>query len=447
MKSLVRESNTLCGLALLLLFAGWGIATPCCAQPVNLIVKEKFGIERQHYPVSSEVPFAKGALKDVKSLALSNPRGALVPFQPHVMARWGDESVQWLRVDFLADIAAEGTGVYKLIESKGPAASLPAAEALHLAETPDKYTVTGDDLQLDVMKNLRYMLGSLRLGQEEVLRPGATTLKVRKGPAEAEAEATECIPTLDASGEIRAAVSCTGELKYLLKPTGWVKFPAREESFRARLRVERFGGTRWVRVTYSFSRSLQDVWVRVGQRFDLGEGPIRYDLCAFNKFSGTLNPTDSVTLARDEALRPWPIPMWAISSGPDYDPTKLLLRGYVPAGRLDRKMEMAGWADISGKKCEMILAFQDFWRGDFKRLTISGDGRVEIGVYLRPMINLPVVSSEQDRWATVTVTYAFSPTPIPDPETTARSIIGGVSARCPTDYYLNCGMKPPPGVE
>jgi hypothetical protein len=160
-----------------------------------------------------------------------------------------------------------------------------------------------------------------------------------------------------------------------------------------------------------------------------------------------LSDTESVTLAREEALRPWPIPMWGISSGPDYDPAKLLLRGYVAPGRPDRKMAMAGWAVLQGKQRAMIVAFNDFWRGDFKRLSVSGDGRVEVGVYLRPMLNLPVVSSEQDRWATVTVTYGLYPSPLKDPEGEARAMVGGLSARCPADYYAKCGVKPPAGAE
>ncbi len=426
----------------------WTFWTPCGAHAVDIVVKETLGIARKAHPAGLDVPFPRGGLKDPKALGLTSPKGAPVPFQAHVSGRWGDDSVQWLRVDFLADVDAEGTVTYKLAEARNPGPPVPPQERLQVAETPDRYRITGGDMEVHVGKEPRLMLAAVQLGQTPIARPETATLSVTKGPARAEVEAAESIPQLPVAGELRVAATCTAELKYLLKAQSGLGgiLPPRTESIRVRARTERLGGTRWVRQRFTFSRSLQDVWVRVGQRFDLGEGPLRYDLCAYNKFSGALEKDESVTLIRDEEplrLPFQPTPRWAVTSGPDYDPSKVLLRGYVPKGQLDRKMQTAGWAIVTGKQRSLILSFQEYWRRDFKKVTIYGDGRVEVGVYLRPMINLPVVSSEQDRWATATFTYAFYPTPLSQAETAVQSLAGGVAVACPAGYYLSCGLKPP----
>jgi hypothetical protein len=104
---------------------------------------------------------------------------------------------------------------------------------------------------------------------------------------------------------------------------------------------------------------------------------------------------------------------------------------------------MGGWAALNGKGRGVIVAFHDFWQGDAKSITLFGDGQIQIGIHLRPTVTLPVISTEEDRWATTSFTYALFSKPIENAEAEARSIVGGVSVQCPSDYYSSCGVKMP----
>ena len=66
------------------------------------------------WPLTFGVPIPKGELKAADAVKLLGPGGKKVPCQVAVTARWLDDSVQWLLVDFVADLPATPTA-YKLV--------------------------------------------------------------------------------------------------------------------------------------------------------------------------------------------------------------------------------------------------------------------------------------------------------------------------------------------
>src|SRR5262245_58507993 len=82
---------------------------------VPLTVEEPAGVERQSEPVTSGVPLPRGLIRDVALLRLYAPDGRAVPAAFRVVNRWWDDgSVQWVHVDFLADVGAWGRAIYRL---------------------------------------------------------------------------------------------------------------------------------------------------------------------------------------------------------------------------------------------------------------------------------------------------------------------------------------------
>lgn len=79
-----------------------------------LLVTEQAGIRRTHEPVAAGVPFPQGALKDVSHVMLCDPQGRSVPVQTQVLSRWADNSVQWVLVDFFANLEPGERGEYQL---------------------------------------------------------------------------------------------------------------------------------------------------------------------------------------------------------------------------------------------------------------------------------------------------------------------------------------------
>lgn len=81
---------------------------------ITLHVKNKLPVRREKWPVTSGVPFPKGALGSPENVRLLNPIGEEVPFQASVLSEWADGSVKWLLMDFQADVESRSVAEYKL---------------------------------------------------------------------------------------------------------------------------------------------------------------------------------------------------------------------------------------------------------------------------------------------------------------------------------------------
>ena len=84
------------------------------AAAVALKVENPYEADWLDFPVTSGVPFAEGELADADHVRLVDPRGQEVILQPKVTVRWGDGSVKWLLLSFLASVEARSTAAYSL---------------------------------------------------------------------------------------------------------------------------------------------------------------------------------------------------------------------------------------------------------------------------------------------------------------------------------------------
>ena len=81
--------------------------------PISLRVPELAGADRDEI-VTSGIPLSKGTLTDKSHCRLLDADGNEVPFVGTVLARWPDQSVKWLLLDFRAAVAACQTGRFTL---------------------------------------------------------------------------------------------------------------------------------------------------------------------------------------------------------------------------------------------------------------------------------------------------------------------------------------------
>ena len=81
---------------------------------IALRVPELAGADRDEEIVTSGVPLSMGMLTDVSQSRLLDAEGNEVPFAGTVLARWPDESVKWLLLDFRASVAARQTARFTL---------------------------------------------------------------------------------------------------------------------------------------------------------------------------------------------------------------------------------------------------------------------------------------------------------------------------------------------
>ena len=112
-------------LACVLSAAVLGLAAISCAPvsgatlEVRLTVTETAGVARKAEPVTTGVPFAKGAVKDAAKLRLFDAKGTAWPVDFHVLSPWPDGSVRVALMNFLADVPANGKATFTLKDSGG----------------------------------------------------------------------------------------------------------------------------------------------------------------------------------------------------------------------------------------------------------------------------------------------------------------------------------------
>ena len=81
---------------------------------IPLKVSESQGLTRVAEPFSFGVPLAKGSVSNLNQLSISDPTGSFVPAQFEEMARWGDNSLRFVKVHFQADVSGNTTADYFL---------------------------------------------------------------------------------------------------------------------------------------------------------------------------------------------------------------------------------------------------------------------------------------------------------------------------------------------
>ena len=86
---------------------------------IALRVTEGAGADRDEEIVTSGVPLSMGMLSEVSAIRLLDADGNEVPFVGTVLARWPDESVKWLLLDFHASVAARQTSRFTLSCGEG----------------------------------------------------------------------------------------------------------------------------------------------------------------------------------------------------------------------------------------------------------------------------------------------------------------------------------------
>jgi hypothetical protein len=99
---------------------------------IPLAVRNPHAFDVSHWPITTGVPFAQGALVNAEQVRLVCGQKE-VPVQVQLTARWPDGSVKWLLITFLASAAAAGQADYRL--ECGP--------TVRRAEVIEGLTVTG----------------------------------------------------------------------------------------------------------------------------------------------------------------------------------------------------------------------------------------------------------------------------------------------------------------
>ena len=396
---------------LISLTAGASLLAQVPPSSVNIHVTESAGIRRSTFPVNARVPFAKATLKDPAHVRLMlNDRE--VAAQVAVDAKWPDESVQWLAVDFNATITPMEAQVYRL-EYGDDLKS--AANARGLTVTP-----TADTIQVGQVK-----FG--RTGSPLVTSVGYRQEDIGKGAnAFAVVDNTGALHELTGA-DVKAEVVKPGPLYVVVRYTGRAVIDA-SYSVPFALTAEMPNSKTWVKYTASVDDSAKRVKeIQFNTPLTFGAFPWTWDFGTGSWSYGSFrNANDSVVFTQivKQGANDWQIKNGAKGMEQPYE---------VASGNRPKVAE--GWGHIQDAKEVVAFGFAGFAR-QAGTYTVAFDGSGQTSYRFAP-----AVSGTKHELA-IYQHYVASPTPI-GAVTSPVSMLGTLTAVCERDTYVKAGVPVP----
>jgi len=393
-------------------FSGVAIAAEA-PNNVALSVKETNGIRRFAYPVGVRVPFPQGALASAANARLEFT-GKEVPAQYTDEAKWPDGSVQWLAVNFNANIGPNETQTYQL--QYGPDVKPgPLPRGLIVTEDTDAIQV-----------------GSVRFSKSGV--PLVLSVKYRNedlgkaGGSFAIADAAGKVFDVKSAEPPKLEILKRGPLDVMLRYTGRL---AVDTNYSAPfvITVEMPNGKTWIKVTAQVDdpgKRLREISYQTA--LSLGPLPWVWDFGTERWTYGSLrNPSDSVVLT--ETMNAPGTVDWQISSGP-----KGKEQAYEVGG-VGRGSKMIRWGHIQDGKEVIALAVDG--NPDLPgryQLALDGEG----GTSIRFAAARPSTQHE------LTIYEHFIPTPVQiGAVTSPTSMLSQLVATCDPKQFLLSRVQVP----
>ena len=337
-------------------FAGLAIAaeTP---NSVALSVKETTGIRRYAYPVGVRIPFPQGALASAPNARLMFT-GTEIPAQSTDEGKWPDGSVQWLAVNFNANIGPNESQTYQL--EYGPdVKAVPPPRGLVVTED-------GDAIQVG---NVRFsksgapLVLSVKYRNEDLAKSGSSF---------AIADAAGKLFDLKSAEPPKFEILKRGPLAVVLRYTGRLAVDTSYSSPFV-VTVEMPSGKTWIKVTAKVDdpgRRLREISYQTA--LSLGPLPWVWDFGTEHWTYGSLrNPSDSVILT--QTMKAPGTVDWQVSAGP-----KGKEQPYEVAG-IGRHSQMIRWGHLQDGK--EIIAFAVDGNPDLPgryQLALDGEGGTSI---------------------------------------------------------------------
>lgn len=199
------------------------LARLAAALDVPLTVRETEGVARRREPCRTGVPLPPGAVSDSGKLAVLGPDGRAVPAQFRVMNRRAKGDIEWVCVDFLADVPAKGSVQYRLTDVQAPG---KLAQPVSVARSAKAIVVSTGPLRAAIPTALFSGLGVLWLdangdgefaADEVVAKGGALVVEGIDGRVYRSAAAGDLAGPLqvelEESGPLHVVVRIDGSLK------------------------------------------------------------------------------------------------------------------------------------------------------------------------------------------------------------------------------------------
>jgi hypothetical protein len=359
---------------------------------ICLQITETEGIDRRDSPVTSGIPFPRGAVKDEQQVVLFDPGGKEVPLQTTVLSRYweADGSIRWLLLDFQANVPARET-VYYTVRYGEDVVRHRFSSALSTVKQGSVVKVNTGVLHFSVSKDFLtdIEVKTDRGWQRISSRKGDMRLAVGPPPN------PEYLPVVTGEGRnqgqystlldpnVSVVVEDAGPLRVQVKVEGW---HVREDGRRFgpfTLRVNAFSGKPYVQVFHTFVNSdlperglIKNVGMKMSldllkdpERITFGSNPV--ETLAHHRIIPYLGNIPEITFGSNPVETP------ALT---DIQESCYLLqndwnRYRVVMGREVKEFEgqSHGWLDVTGKNAGVEVVFSRCAQLFPKELKVQGD--------------------------------------------------------------------------
>jgi hypothetical protein len=372
-----------------------GGSTPTSDLDVTLTVVNSLSTARTDEPVTSGVPIPRSLnLTDLSALRLLDGSGQPVAAQFTPLARWGGapgdtgKPVRWLLLDFQADVPANASASYRLVDSGG---ATPTYPTLTVTDGPDAVTVDTGAAQFSIDKTDGQLtatgLASPMFGQASSDGTDYTTT----GPVNV---------AVDLDGAMRASVRVQGAYRDtggtpLLDHTSRYWFYAGLPTVRLFHTVENnnlcpldeYGQLMCHDIGSGGSVSAADVSLVLPTGLSGGltyqaagegtpaSGDLTGDLLLYQDSSGT-DHWDHYPTLTDWDSNP-------LDTRPRMQ-SYVSFRGYrttLGGTTVESGDQAAGWLSLASNDGSWTVGVRDFWQNFPKALRASTDGSIEIGLF------------------------------------------------------------------
>ena len=137
------------------------------ASQARLLVLNASASDQADAPVTTGVPWPRGALRSAQELRLCDANAEEIPLQVAVISRWPDASPKWTVLDFQATAKANRNATYWLEYGPGVRRKKQSAKAVLVEEDADHITVSTGAAVMKVRRRGFNVLDQVRLRHQD----------------------------------------------------------------------------------------------------------------------------------------------------------------------------------------------------------------------------------------------------------------------------------------
>jgi YetA-like protein len=178
---------------------------------VTVELAEDDGIARQGVPVRFGFPLPQGKLFNPAQARLLAPDGREVPAQFIITGFWKDDSIRWMAVTFLADIAPKSRTAYAVEFGRAVKRRAPA-HPLRVTRDGDALTVNTGAMEARLNARRFGFLDEVRAGGETVARGGSGLVLTTRDGRRFTSAAGESTLRIEEEGPLTACIRIEGPL-------------------------------------------------------------------------------------------------------------------------------------------------------------------------------------------------------------------------------------------